>query len=410
MFKKRLQKEDILTIPNALSFFRLLLVPLIVTVYRRYENYTLAVVLIALSGLTDTADGYIARRFDMVSDFGKVLDPVADKLTQAAMIYCLASRYPLMWWLIGLFAAKEVLQAALGFITLKKQDVINSAKWFGKLSTGTLYAVMLTLILFPRLPEAAVEALIALCAAVLLLSLILYSCFYGKLLLGERFRPLLRQVARWLMIALEAGIIVFFLFHLNDITLESIVNYVPAKPWLAALVILALFALKSLSVVLYAGILFAAVGILFPLPAAIVINCLGVGIMSCVSYWLGRGAGADYVDQLRTKYPKLHTLETLHTGNDFFFSLLVRLLKILPYDAVSAYMGAVRLRFAPYLLGSVLGMLPTCVTFPIMGTNIDRPGSPEFLIALGVQIGFTAASILSFTFYQRRKKSAESGA
>lgn len=184
MFKHRLTKQDILTVPNALSFFRLLLIPFIVRIYGR-GNYVLAVGLIALSGLTDTADGYIARRFDMVSDLGKVLDPVADKLTQAAIILCLTGRYPKMWGLIALFAVKELLQGVYGYITLREQDVINSSKWYGKLSTATLYAVMISLILFPHLPDTVVNILIGLCAVVLLLSLILYSRFYGELLLNK---------------------------------------------------------------------------------------------------------------------------------------------------------------------------------------------------------------------------------
>ena len=88
---KRLQKKEIFTIPNLLSLFRLCLIPLIVYEYCSVQNTTLAVLFIALSALTDVLDGKIARRFNMVSDVGKVLDPIADKLTQAALIICLIS-------------------------------------------------------------------------------------------------------------------------------------------------------------------------------------------------------------------------------------------------------------------------------------------------------------------------------
>lgn len=81
-----MKKEQLLTIPNLLSVVRLLLIPLIVWLYCARQEYELAVLFILLSGATDVVDGFIARRFHMVSDFGKILDPVADKLTQGALI------------------------------------------------------------------------------------------------------------------------------------------------------------------------------------------------------------------------------------------------------------------------------------------------------------------------------------
>ena len=86
-------KEDIFTIPNILSFLRILMIPGIVVLYCVYQEYAWATALIVLSGITDVVDGRIARTFNMVSDFGKMLDPVADKLTQAAVVVCLVIRY-----------------------------------------------------------------------------------------------------------------------------------------------------------------------------------------------------------------------------------------------------------------------------------------------------------------------------
>lgn len=98
------KKDQILTIPNLLSVVRLLLIPVIVWLYCGKQEYTAAVVVILLSGITDIADGIIARKYHMVSDFGKILDPIADKLTQAAIILCLTYNYPLMWvqWRVNL--------------------------------------------------------------------------------------------------------------------------------------------------------------------------------------------------------------------------------------------------------------------------------------------------------------------
>ena len=93
-------ENKILTVPNLLSLFRLLLIPVIVWLYWFQKDYFPAGALLILSGLTDLADGYIARHFNAVSNVGKILDPIADKLTQAAMLFCLVTRFPLMDFLL----------------------------------------------------------------------------------------------------------------------------------------------------------------------------------------------------------------------------------------------------------------------------------------------------------------------
>ena len=78
-------RKQLFTIPNLLSLLRLCMIPLIIWLYCTQKNYALTAVVLVLSGLTDMVDGYIARRFNMVTDLGKALDPVADKLTQASV-------------------------------------------------------------------------------------------------------------------------------------------------------------------------------------------------------------------------------------------------------------------------------------------------------------------------------------
>lgn len=176
-----LKRDQILTIPNLLSLVRLALIPLIVWLYCVKQEYLMAVVVVIISGATDIIDGYIARKFDMISDFGKILDPIADKLTQAALITCLLKRYDWMRWLLVLFATKEIIMGISGLLVIKRKDVVNSAQWFGKLTTVVIYGVMVLLFLFPGLPEVLANAMIALCAAVIILSLVKYLLFYKRL-------------------------------------------------------------------------------------------------------------------------------------------------------------------------------------------------------------------------------------
>lgn len=180
------QKDQICTIPNLLSLVRLAMIPVIGWLYSEQGNGLAAALMIVLSGLTDIADGIIARKFHMVSDFGKILDPIADKLTQAALIACLIARYDWMLWLFVLFAAKEVIMGINGLVVIRKKNVVNSAQWFGKLTTAVLYATMILLFLFPDIPASAANGMILLCAAVILLSLMKYLLFYRKLLSSQK--------------------------------------------------------------------------------------------------------------------------------------------------------------------------------------------------------------------------------
>ena len=106
----------IITVPNLLSFFRLCLIPVIIWSYCVKKNPLLAGEILLLSGLTDLADGYIARRFHRISNLGKILDPVADKLTQAAMLICLFTRFPYVLLLIVIMAGKELYMVVSGWI------------------------------------------------------------------------------------------------------------------------------------------------------------------------------------------------------------------------------------------------------------------------------------------------------
>ena len=88
--------RKILTIPNLLSAFRLVLAGVFAAVYlhaKTRQDYHIAVGILVLSGVTDCADGKIARHFHMISELGKILDPIADKLTQAVVAFCLAEHY-----------------------------------------------------------------------------------------------------------------------------------------------------------------------------------------------------------------------------------------------------------------------------------------------------------------------------
>lgn len=178
LLKKLFSKESILTVPNLLTLVRFALIPLILYLYCVRENYPAAAAVVVLSGLTDIADGMIARKCNMTSDFGKLMDPVADKLTQGAMIVSMLGRYGWMVYLLGLFLVKEGIQGVYVAICAKSTGEVNSSCWYGKVSTVTLYSVMFVLFLFPGIPEKAAMLLCLLCAGMLTSALLAYIRLY----------------------------------------------------------------------------------------------------------------------------------------------------------------------------------------------------------------------------------------
>lgn len=178
------QKQKIFTVPNLLSVFRLLLIPLIVWLYREKGAYGWALAVLILSGLTDIADGFIARRWNLVSDLGKALDPVADKLTQICVMWCLVSRFPYLWLLLGVLMAKELFTGIMSLCAVKKSGKILGADWHGKLCTALLYGTIGLHILWGSIPEVFSKILMAVCMAVMCLSGLLYWYRNYKLIKG----------------------------------------------------------------------------------------------------------------------------------------------------------------------------------------------------------------------------------
>ena len=173
---------DILTIPNILSFSRICMIPWFMWVYLARGDSLSAALILLLSGVTDCLDGFIARRFTMISNLGKALDPLADKLTQVAMLACLVARFPHMWLIIVVMVVKEIFLLVTTLMSIKKTDEVRSADWHGKITTNLLYITMLSHLLFADIPAVLSDGLILLCTGLIILSGILYGIRNFKIL------------------------------------------------------------------------------------------------------------------------------------------------------------------------------------------------------------------------------------
>lgn len=166
--------KRIITIPNALTTFRLVLIPLFAWRYFS-ADYVWATLIVAISGVTDVVDGIVARRFGMVSALGKALDPIADKLTQICVMFCLVKAYPNIWIPLLMLIIKEVLNGVLGLMIVTRTGTTYSAEWHGKVATVAIYLMTIIHILWSDVNVVVSTVSIILTAALMITSFVLYA-------------------------------------------------------------------------------------------------------------------------------------------------------------------------------------------------------------------------------------------
>ncbi len=184
--KEKIQKDytnKVITIPNILSFFRLCLIPVIVWLYCVKKEYFWTIIVYGFSSLTDIVDGIIARKFNMISTFGKVFDPVADKLTQMAIIICLAIHFG--WYMLiplAIFVVKEVGMNVVGLVAAKKTGKIKGAMWHGKLNTVLFFVIMVVHLLWYNMPPVVSYVFVSISVTMMLISATIYTVDYVNML------------------------------------------------------------------------------------------------------------------------------------------------------------------------------------------------------------------------------------
>jgi len=197
-----------------------------------------------------------------------------------------------------------------------------------------------------------------------------------------------------------------YLKFFRGVTIEHILEFTPENLWLAALVMVGLFALKSLSVFFPMLILIAASGSIFPtFLSAFIVNCTGVAVMILIPYAVGRFAEREFVEGLINK--NAAKLRELKSDNELFIAYFLRVINILPCDLVSMFLGSAGFGLWKYMLGSFLGILPGIITTTLMGANVEHPSSPKFWLSVVVEFIFAAASSVWYYFYKKRKKNGK---
>ena len=134
-------------IPNVLSMIRICLVGVFVALF--FTGHEIgALIAFLTAGATDIIDGYLARRNNWITNLGKILDPVADKLMQITVLVCLFIKDYIPWWFLVAFVVKEIATLAMGAIVIKRRSVTVVSKWYGKFTVCLFYATIVSSVLF----------------------------------------------------------------------------------------------------------------------------------------------------------------------------------------------------------------------------------------------------------------------
>lgn len=196
-------KKEYFNIPNLMGYFRILLIPVFLYFYfcgETQTDYQISIGALVISCLTDFFDGKIARKFNMVTDWGKALDPIADKLTQGALAIALLWRYPAMVWFLGVFLCKEIYMALMGMYLIRKGHQIQGAQFFGKVCTAVVDGVMVILVLLPDLPLLTVNLLMMAAICVMAVTVCRYFRFHYQILKNRKPEKIRVPIGRILLV------------------------------------------------------------------------------------------------------------------------------------------------------------------------------------------------------------------
>ncbi len=193
----------------------------------------------------------------------------------------------------------------------------------------------------------------------------------------------------------------FYLFERLDVSVSDLLKYQPQNKFLASLVFIGFYALKSLTVFLPVPMLYLAVGHLFSTGVAIVVNFVGIAVAVSVPYWIGKYRFQGKMEEKMDEKKLVSKINSILSERTWFSVYMIRMMQ-LPMDLVSCYLGSKKLPYGEYVLGSLLGMAPSMIGITVIGNNITHPTSPVFVQSCIFMVSMIVLSFL--VFHATRKK------
>lgn len=209
----------------------------------------------------------------------------------------------------------------------------------------------------------------------------------------------LESIFKYMPFVVMLSIIAISILNFKNVTVESILKFTPDRLYLAALVFMGLYMLKSLSVVIPLVLLYVAVGRTFPIPVAILVNAVGLTIGSTISYLIGRFSGQDLVNNLIIRYPKAERISVLRKENEWIFTFILRIVNIIPYDIGSIVLGSFRIKYRRFILISLMTKLPGIIAQTFLGATSQNMGSIGFWASISATVLITLGYYMIYRWY-----------
>jgi len=203
------------------------------------------------------------------------------------------------------------------------------------------------------------------------------------------------------------GILVFPVLYFicgRDMDIEALLNYSPNNLFLAALFLILLYSVKSLSVFFPIILLEIAGGIIFPVGTAIFVNIIGNAVCFTLPYLIGRFSGDGLTEYIIKKQPKLQEFYLRQKKNEWFLSFFLRAISCLPGDIVSMYLGSLGFSYPVFLTGSLAGSLIYLIAATVAGESILDPLSPEFIVSAAAVLAIAACAAIFHMVNQKYRR------
>lgn len=214
-------------------------------------------------------------------------------------------------------------------------------------------------------------------------------------------KPLIPPLFRFIPMAVFLTAMTIFVIRNGVSAVEMLVEQFSNRLWLTTAAFMGLFLLKSVSFGLPFALLYIGVGSIYPLELALIVNSAGIALNMQAPYFFGRYRGKKYVEGLTGKFPILSKLEEFSQRSAFLVSFMAKFIGKIPHEITNAILGSLHVPYGPYMIGGMLGLLPTMIATTLVGSSLREPGSVRFYFSLGLLILLT---VISYVLYQRQVK------
>lgn len=222
----------------------------------------------------------------------------------------------------------------------------------------------------------------------------------------EKVSKRVKKIQIVALVCFVSALVVILLTRSGNVSIESITENAQGDSRKSIVSLMFLFAIKSLTIVIPLPSLYVASGILFSPFKAVLVSYLGLAITLTIPFILGRWSGAEEMEYIKKKYPKIEKVIEMQERNEFLASFVIRLIGWFPCDVLSFYFGACKTNYLKYITSALLGCSIGVITNTLLGDVILNPFSWQFIVLLLIKIAISA-SVIAITYRVNKGKNSK---